>query len=102
MKVHESDEEHRSTITHLRDRLAVLEKEAALHQQTLDSTTQHNKHHIDKLHQDKAMLEVRGETIKARLPRRSCHALWHMHCFAFRLPISERENLRWYFFSLCR
>ena len=58
LQVYETDEEHRSTITQLRERLVVLEAEASRHQEVLDSTTIHNRQQIDKLHQDKAMLEV--------------------------------------------
>ena len=57
-QVYETDEEHRSTITQLKERLVVLEAEAGRHQEVLDSTTAHNKQQIEKLYQDKALLEV--------------------------------------------
>ena len=58
VQVYETDEEHRSTITQLKERLVVLEAEAGRHQEVLDSTTAHNKQQIEKLYQDKALLEV--------------------------------------------
>ena len=36
----------------------MLEAEAGRHQEVLDSTTAHNKQQIEKLYQDKALLEV--------------------------------------------
>ncbi|XP_064622377.1 protein phosphatase 1 regulatory subunit 21-like [Lineus longissimus] len=61
-QVFESDQEHRQAVMDLRDKLDVLEREASQHQRILDTTTQKNKALVDKLQEDKAMLEVRLQT----------------------------------------
>jgi histidinol phosphatase-like PHP family hydrolase len=58
LQVFESDQVHRQIVMELHDKLTVLEHEASRHQQILDSTSQKNKGLIDKLQEDKAMLEV--------------------------------------------
>ncbi len=69
LQVHEADETHRGTIESLRSRLQRLEADAARHQEALDSTSVSNKQQIDKLHQEKALLEVRWEGVLSRWSR---------------------------------
>ncbi|XP_035695312.1 protein phosphatase 1 regulatory subunit 21-like isoform X1 [Branchiostoma floridae] len=59
MQVHQETEEHRQVVASLQVRLEQLEKEAGQHQSVLDSIHLNHKALVDKLQQEKAMLEVK-------------------------------------------
>jgi len=58
-KVHEADREYQQTVTSLQERLNTLEVEASQHQEVLTAAVQNNKGTVEKLQEEKAMLEVK-------------------------------------------
>jgi hypothetical protein len=56
--VYESEQEHRAELAHLNDQLAVLKSEAAQHESVLSSLKAASTDRINRLQEDKTMLEV--------------------------------------------
>ena len=63
IQVYEADQEHRTRVMELQDRLTVLEAEASKHQDVLNATVSQHKMQITRLTEDKAMLEVNPPTV---------------------------------------
>ena len=66
IQVYEADQEHRTRVMELQDRLTVLEAEASKHQDVLNATVSQHKMQITRLTEDKAMLEVYPPTCVGR------------------------------------
>ena len=58
VQVYDSDQDHRAEMTRLQDQLAVLQAEAAKHETVLNTAVSANREKVNKLQEDKAMLEV--------------------------------------------
>lgn len=57
-QVYEADQEHRTEVLQLQERLSVLEREASQHETLMSSVLKENRDQITKLQEDKAVLEV--------------------------------------------
>ncbi|XP_048153876.1 protein phosphatase 1 regulatory subunit 21 [Corvus hawaiiensis] len=60
----EADEQHKRLEAELRNRLEVLETDAAQHQAVVDSLTKKYTETIEKLQNDKAKLEIKSQTLE--------------------------------------
>ncbi|XP_013411783.1 protein phosphatase 1 regulatory subunit 21 [Lingula anatina] len=58
-QVYNSDLEYKQKVADLQDRLTMLEQESAQHQQVLQTTQQNSKVQLEKLQNEKAMLEIK-------------------------------------------
>ena len=58
LQVNDSEVSYKHTIEDLEERLAHFEKQCNQHEDVLNATVQKNKAQIDKLQEEKAMLEV--------------------------------------------
>lgn len=56
--MYEADQEHRNEVMQLLERLAVLESEASQHEALMNSVIKENREQINKLQEEKALLEV--------------------------------------------
>ncbi|KAL5009078.1 hypothetical protein ScPMuIL_014659 [Solemya velum] len=64
-QVYESGLEYETKMQELRHRLSKYEQESSQHQQVLSVTMQKNKSQIEKLQEEKAMLEVKLQTLES-------------------------------------
>lgn len=58
-QVYEADQEHRNEVMQLLERLAVLESEASQHEALMNSVIKENREQINKLQEEKALLEIK-------------------------------------------
>lgn len=58
-QVYEADQEHRTEVLQLQERLSVLEREASQHETLMSSVLKENRDQITKLQEDKAVLEIK-------------------------------------------
>lgn len=58
--MYDTNEEYQIKTQELQNKLSRYERETNQHQEILTATVQKNKSHIDKLQEEKAMLEVKG------------------------------------------
>ncbi|KAL4238560.1 hypothetical protein ACF0H5_003267 [Mactra antiquata] len=66
-QVNDSEIEYRRKLDELQQKLFHFERECNQHEAVLNATVQKNKTHIDKLQEEKAMLEVKLQTIETEV-----------------------------------
>ncbi|XP_046575666.1 protein phosphatase 1 regulatory subunit 21-like [Haliotis rubra] len=66
-QLHEADHQYQGTIQELEDRLKRLERENSQHEEVLNATRQKSKTQVDKLQEEKAMLEVKLQTLETEI-----------------------------------